>query len=433
MKKKSVRYIVIGAILLIVVLIILKKRGIIGSDRLTEVEVSEVTRHTITETVNASGKIQPEKEVKISADISGEIIELNVKEGEKVKKGQLLVRINPDQYQRSLEKAKAGVNSALAGVAQAKAAQAQSQANFLKAEQGYKRNKNLFDQKAISQADFEAIEAEFKVSKAQLAGAEESVQASKYNLSSAQASLKEAQDALNKTAVHAPIDGTISKLNVELGERVVGTMQMAGTEMMRIANLSNMQVEVDVNENDIVSLSEGDTALIEIDAFRKKIFKGIVTEIASSSESAGQSLEKVTNFTVKINILPDSYSDVDIRNKTLPTPFRPGMTANVTIQTKRVENVLSVPILAVTVRQASNPKDSVSNQDDEEVVFLFKDGKAVKQVIERGIQDDYYIQIKKGLTEGQKVISGPYSIVSKELKDGDQVKISSNLKTSNGR
>jgi HlyD family secretion protein len=431
MNKKLI-YILGGLALLIIVLVVLRKKGVLGSKAGVEVETATVTRQTITETVNASGKIQPKTEVKISADISGQIIDLPVKEGDKVKKGQLLVKINPDQYQRALEKSAAAVNSSQAALAQAKAAFAQSQANFEKTKTIYNRNKKLYEQNAISEADWQNFQSDFKVAQAQLESARQNTKASEYNLLSAIAGQQESADALRKTSVYSPIDGTISKLNVELGERVVGTAQMAGTEMMRVANLADMEVQVDVNENDIVRLKQDDTALINVDAYKDRTFKGIVKEIASSAESDQTATEKVTNFTVKIQILESSYSDM-VENSSLPTPFRPGMTADVAIQTNRAQDVLAVPILSVTVRKSKNARDTTSNASEKEVVFLYKDGKAVQQEVKTGIQDDVYIEIKDGLKQGETVVSGPFRVVSKELRDGDAVKVKPVIKTNGGR
>ncbi|RYZ25407.1 MAG: efflux RND transporter periplasmic adaptor subunit [Chitinophagaceae bacterium] len=416
-------YIIIYSILvLLVLLIVAKKRGWIGKSSAKEIETAKVSRETITETVNASGKVQPEKEVKISADISGEIIELGVKEGDRVKRGQLLVRIKPDEYQRGVERARAGVNSAQASLSNAKAQYSQAKAGFERSRLIYNRNKTLFEQKAISPAEFENIEADFNIAKAQLEGANQGVKGAEYALASSRASLQEAEDALRKTAVYAPIEGTITGLQVELGERVVGTMQMAGTEMMRISDLGQMEVEVEVNENDIVRLKLNDTADIDIDAYRGETFKGVVTEISNSAQSSELSMEKVTNFKVKIRVLESSYKHL-LKNTSgeNQTPFRPGMSANVAIQTKKVSNVLAVPILAVTVRSSGNETDTSSAAKDNEVVFIIKDGKAEQRVVKTGIQDDVHIEILNGLKEGEEVASGPYSIVSKVLQDGELV------------
>jgi HlyD family secretion protein len=415
MRRKKILWFTLGGLALLIIILVIAKARKGGGD--TEVETAKVSRQTIIETVNASGKIQPEKEVKISADISGEIIELNVKEGDKIKKGKLLVRIKPDEYQRAVERAEAGVNSAQASLANSKAGLAQSEASFKRVQKSFDRSKTLYDQKAISKADFENAQSEYEVAEAQLESARQTKKGAEYSLASAMASRKEAQDALNKTAIYAPIDGTISRLNVELGERVVGTMQMAGTELMRIANLAAMEVEVEVNENDIVRLAVNDTAEIEVDAWRGEVFKGVVTEIANSAASDLLSVEKVTNFIVKIRILESSYSHLMKGDDANPTPFRPGMTANVSIQTKKMAGVLAVPILAVTVRRDDKSRDTTTLTKENEVVFLFENGKARQRKVKTGIQDDMYIEVREGLKEGEEVISGPYRVVSKTLKD----------------
>jgi len=418
-KNRSLLYIVLGIVALVVIITIVAKMK--GGSGALEVETAKVTRQTIIETIDASGKVQPEKEVKISADISGEIIELKVKEGDKVKQGDLLVRIKPDQYQSAVEKAEAVVNNSKATLSNSKAAYTQAKASLEKAKITFDRNKKLYDLKAISEADFQNIEEDYKVSQAQVEGGKDAVEGAQYNLESTEAALKDAEDALNKTSVHSPIDGIISKLNVELGERVVGTAQMAGTEMMRVADLRNMEVQSEVNENDIVKLKLGDTSDIDIDAYRGRVFKGIVTEISNSAESSGLDVEKITNFVVKIRILEASYENLLGADKTIPTPFRPGMSANVTIHTKTSENVLAVPILAVTVRNDKGELDTSSYNKGGTVVFLYDNGTVKSQKVSVGIQDVTYIQITDGLKEGQEVVSGPYRIVSKQLKNGDKV------------
>ena len=418
-KNRSLLFIILGIVALVIIIaIVAKMRGNSGN---MEVETAKVTRQTIVEAIDASGKVQPEKEVKISADISGEIIELKVKEGDKIQKGDLLVRIKPDQYQSAVEKARAVVNNSKATLSNSKAAYTQAKASLEKAKLTYNRNKKLYDQRAISEADFQNIEQDYKVAQAQVEGGKDAVDGAQYNLESTEAALKDAEDNLHKTTIYSPIDGIISKLNVELGERVVGTAQMAGTEMMRVADLRNMQVQSEVNENDIVKLKLGDTTDIDIDAYRGRIFKGLVTEISNSAESSGLEVEKITNFVVKIRILESSYENLLGADKTIPTPFRPGMSANVTIHTKTSENVLAVPILAVTVRNDKGEIDTSSYNKGSTVVFLYNNGTVKAQKVSIGIQDVTYIQITSGLQEGQEVVSGPYRIVSKQLKNGDKV------------
>ena len=387
----------------------------------TIVETAKVSRETIVETVNASGKVQPVKEVKITADISGEIIDLPVKEGDHVKKGQLLVRIKPDQYQRGVEKADAGVNSAKASLANAKAAMAQSKANMEKIKIIYNRNKGLLAQKAISQADYDNSEADYKVAMAQIDATTETAEGAKFALTSAIASAKEAKDALQKTEIFSPIEGTISKLNRVLGERIVGMIQMEGTEVMRVAQLNTMEVQADVNENDIVRLKLGDSADVEVDAYRGQIFKGIITDIASSTSSATLTNDKVTNFTVKIRLQATSYKSVNSEDKNMPTPFRPGMSASVAIYTKKVENVMAVPISAAAARNKKT-KDSSGLDKQDIVVFLLQKDNTVKECkVKTGIQNDAFIEIKEGLKGDEEIISGPFTTVSKDLKDGDKV------------
>ena len=365
--------------------------GIIKTKDLPKVEIEKVERRSITETVLASGKIQPEVEVKISPDVSGEIVELLIKEGERVEKGELLLKIKPDIYKSILERSKASVNTAKANLAKSKAQLSESEANF-------NRNKRLYNQQAISLSEFEQIEAIYKVAKL-------NVESSEYAVSSSVASLNEAEENLDKTSIYAPVDGTISMLNVELGERVVGTGQMSGTELMRLANLKAMEVAVEVNENDIIRVHLGDTSLIEADAFLGEEFKGIVTEIANSANVSGVSADQVTNFEVKIRILDN-------------TNFRPGMTASVEVQTKLVKDVISIPIQAVTTR-----KDTAKNENNKKVecVFLFGNSIANFTVVKTGIQDDKYIEVLEGITDSDMVIVAPYSLISKTLKDGMKV------------
>ncbi len=433
-KRPILIYLAVTVVVLLVVLIIGKKAGWFGGVKAEEVAVEKVTSRNIVETVSASGKIQPEIEVKISPDVSGEIIGLYVKEGDKVKKGQLLVKIRPDVYESYLDRASAALNNSKANVANA-------EARFIQAEQAFNRNQKLHRDKVISDADFEQIKSSYMVAKAD-------VEAARFNVKSAEASVKEARDNLVKTTIFAPVDGTVSKLNVELGERVVGTTQMSGTEMLRIANLNSIEVNVDVNENDINRLSLGDTATIEVDAFIDKKFKGIVSEIANSANVVGSSADQVTNFTVKIRVLAESYADINSKDKSLPSPFRPGLSATVDIQTEKISNILTIPIQAVTTREdttnldESPLKKSIAKKEDSEnkstntekkeaskssevfeYVFVVENGKVKMQLVKTGIQDDQYIQIISGLKEGQEVVTAPYLSISKKLKNGTPVKV----------
>lgn len=423
MSKKSLYFLIGGVVVLIVVLVILSKNGIIGNrEKGTEVEIAKVDEITIVETVSATGKIQPEIEVKISSEVSGEIISLPVKEGQVVKKGDLLVKINPDLYT-------SGYNRTLAGLSGTKAGLSQSDASFKEAKANYDRNKTLFDKGIISRSEWDKAISVFESAKA-------SKQAAYYNVQSASATVSEAKDNLGRTTIYAPADGTISMLNVELGERVLGTQQMTGTEILRVANLNNMEVEVDVNENDIVKINVGDAANVEVDAYLKKQFKGIVTSISNSASTA-LTADQVTNFKVKVRILKESYQDLTAGKPESYSPFRPGMTATVDIITTRKEKVLGVPISAVVVKSdtAAVKKFEVEDPNSEEnkvkpnsdkkyeCVFVKSGDKSKIRIIKTGIQDDTNIEVIEGLKKGDVVITGPYTTVTKELNSGDKVTI----------
>jgi HlyD family secretion protein len=425
MSKKTIYYLIGAVILIVIVLIVLSKKGIIGNkDKATEVEITAVNEMTIVETVSATGKIQPETEIKISSMVSGEIIDLPVKEGRVVKKGDLLVKINPDLYT-------SGYNRTLAGLSQTKSGLSQADASFKESKSNYDRSKILFDKGIISKSEWDKAVAAFE-------GAKAAKQSAYYNVQSASATVNEAKDNLGRTTIYSPADGTISMLNVELGERVLGTQQMTGTEIMRVANLNNMEVEVDVNENDIVKISVGDSAKVEVDAYLKKHFKGIVTSI-SNSASTTLTADQVTNFKVKVRILKESYQDL-LEGKPLSySPFRPGMTATVDIITKRKEKVLGVPISAVLVKSDTSAvkkvevKDPSKTEDKEkpksdkkfECVFVKVGDKSKIRIIKTGIQDDSNIEVTEGLKKGDVVIIGPYTTVTKDLNSGDKVSVAS--------
>ncbi|MBP2832492.1 efflux RND transporter periplasmic adaptor subunit [Aquimarina sp. U1-2] len=414
MNRKKLLFLLIISIVLIVVLIYGKKSGWFGnSGNFEEVTTTIIEKIRIVETVAATGKIQPEVEVKLSSEVSGEIIDLPIKEGQQVQKGDLLVRINPDIIQSGLNRSQAALQNVKAGLQQAEASLTEAQLN-------YDRNKGLFERGVISKADWDASVSAYEVAKA-------ARQSAFYNVKSAQATVNEAKDNLNRTTIYAPMSGTISKLSVELGERVVGTQQMAGTEIVRVANLNNMEVEVDVNENDIVKVSIGDSTLVAVDAYLKKEFKGLVTEIANSAESA-TSADQVTNFKVKVRILEDSYKDIIEGKPENYSPFRPGMTATVDVITDKRESVIGVPISAIVIKSDTSNvtengnKQKLANADKRfECVFLKKGEVAKLQVIETGIQDDSNIEIIKGLEIDDEVIVGPYNVVTKILKTGDKV------------
>lgn len=428
----------IAFVALIIILVVAKKAGWIGSGDEVKVSTDKVDMKDITETVSASGKVQPEVEIKITADVSGEIVDLFVKEGDVVKKGTLLCRINPEIYLSTLDRAQAAVSGSEANLSSSKSRLAQSESQLKKAELTFNRNKALFEDKAISPQEFEAVKSAYEVAKAEVDAAKMAIAASSFNVKSSQASLKESKENLNKTNIYAPVDGTVSKLSKEKGERVVGTNMMEGTEILRLANLNEMEVNVDVSESDIVRVSRGDTADIEIDAYLGRKFKGVVTEVANSATVSGTlSADQVTNFTVKARILRDSYADL-LKDKPADfSPFRPGMSTTVDIQTNKVSNVVVVPIQAVTTRDTTkmtNKKTvelqgkSITKKDTKEVVmhecvFVIKDGKAKLQVVKVGIQDNMNIQILEGLKVGDAVITSPFNAVSKTLKDGDKVKV----------
>ncbi|HNQ82418.1 MAG TPA: efflux RND transporter periplasmic adaptor subunit [Bacteroidales bacterium] len=431
-QKKRNLFLVIGGVILIIILVILAMNK--GKDRTgTKVTAEKVEKRTIIEMVSANGKIQPEKDIKISPYISGEVIELYVKEGDQVKKGDLLAKIDPEIYRANYDRMMAMLNSQKAGESNAQARVAQVEAQFRNAELNFNRSKTLWEQKVISDADFDAAKSSYEVAKAEKDAAFQSLKSSQYGVESAEASLKEAKENLFKTTIISPSDGTVSKLSVEIGERVTGASQFsAGTEIMRIANLQSMEVNVEVNENDIVRVSLFDTCQIEVDAYLDKKFKGIVTEISTSANTSGVSADQITNFNVKIRILPESYTDMIDTASAIRSPFRPGMSATVDIQTETVYNILAVPIQSVTTRSdtTGTVKEEDANIDlaatkDEvkEYIFLVKDGKALLQEVKTGIQDITYIEVKSGVEEGQEVITAPYRAISKRLKNGDPIKV----------
>jgi HlyD family secretion protein len=442
-KSKKRLWFIIGGILIIILIVVaavVKGKRNEGS----KVSVEKVTKRTIIQTVSANGKIQPEKDIKISPYISGEVVELLVKEGNEVKAGDLLAKIDPEIYISAFDQVAASLNTQKANEANARARLSQVTAQYDNAKLTFDRQDKLFKQNVISQAEYDQAKSAYQVAKAQVDAATQDIKASEYMVKSSEAAQKRAKDDLTRTAIYAPNDGTVSKLSVEKGERVTGASQFSsGTEIMRIANLNEMEAQVEVNENDIVRVSMGDTALIEVDAYLNRKFKGIVTEIATSANTTGVSVDQVTNFNVKIHLLKDSYKDM--LNPQIPnfSPFRPGMSATVEIQTETAKNVLTVPIQAVTTRVEQDTLDKINaknktqkSEGDEDVekiasakksgaiqecVFLYDKEIAKKQDVKTGIQDNTYIQILSGLKLGQEIITGPYSAVSKSLKDKDKV------------
>jgi HlyD family secretion protein len=424
-KKKSNKLIyillgVLGAIILFA--IIGRSAGWIGGEKEVAVETSFAKKASIIEKVSASGVVEPEIEVKMSPDVAGEIIELNVIEGDSVKVGDLLVKIRPDNFISALDRARANLNQNQANLAQSKANLKRAEAQYIRAELEFNRNERLFKDKVISDADWEQIQANFQTAKNDLDAAEQSVYAAEFIVKSSQATVNEAAENLRLTNVYSPVNGIVSKLLVEKGERVVGTQQMAGTEMLRLADLSRMEVRVNVNENDIIRISMGDETIIDVDSYasKGKKFKGIVTSIANSANEKA-SPDAVTEFEVKIRILNESYADlITERNK---FPFRPGMTATVDIISQKKDDILSVPLAAVTTREDQIIEGEDGSSRSKELVFVNENGRAKLVEIKTGISDFDNIEVLDGISEGQEVISGPYFVVSRQLNDGDAVKI----------
>ncbi|MFA5417005.1 MAG: efflux RND transporter periplasmic adaptor subunit [Bacteroidales bacterium] len=431
--------IAIVVVLAIIVVLAIKKGKNSGS---VKVATEQVEIRKIVETVAANGKIQPAKDIKISPYISGEVVELFVKEGEFVEKGQKLAKIDPEIYISAYQKTEAVLNTSKANEANSKARLVQSESQFNKATLDFDRTKTLFEKEVVSQADFDAAKSAFEVAKADVTAAKESYKSSQFQVSSAEASLRESRENLDRTTIFSPNDGTVSKLNIEVGERVTGASQFsAGTEIMRIANLDALEVNVEVNENDIVRVNLMDTAVIEVDAYLNRKFKGLVTEIATSANTTGVSADQVTNFDVKIRMLKQSYEDLVRPDNYIASPFRPGMSATVDIETQSAANILTVPIQAVTTRADSTGRmksarekreESKGKDEDEkttsskpeqvdEYVFLYKDGKALLTKVTTGIQDNTYIEILTGLQKGDEVITAPYRAVSKTLENNDEV------------
>lgn len=422
--------------ILIAVVVTLKLTGVIGGEKIEKVTIEKAAERVVTETVTASGKVQPETEVKLSSEVSGEVTELLVKEGDVVKKGQLLIKVRPDVLKSGYDRAVASYSSQRASVASALQVMKQNEGNFVNAEATYKRNVELFNKKVISASEFDAAKAAYLTAKTNLARSKEDYTAAKFQLEQSGANVQEANANLAKATIYAPVNGVISKLSVELGDRILGTAQMAGTEIMRISNLTTMEVNVDVNENDINRVNVGDSAKIEVDAFADKKFKGVVTEIASSSKDIGSvttSVDQVTNFVVKIRILADSYEGVKGGAKDLPSPFRPGLSATVDIMSQS-EKGLAIPIQSVFTeskkaddkpqgddQNADKQKTKLTDKTVKQFVYIFNAGTVKKVEVTTGIQDDQYIIIKSGLKAGQEIVSGPYSAIQNKLKDGMKV------------
>ena len=451
MNKKWI-WIIVGVVVLIVTLLGLKKAGVIGKEEATKVAVEKASRKDITEIVTASGKVYPEVEVKISPDVSGEIVELTVQEGDSVTKGQLLAMVYADIYATQRDQAAAGVAQQLAQVENASASLGSFKARLDQADRQYQRQKQLYQEKVISKLEFEQSENTYLTAKADYAAAQQSIKSGQAAVASAKASLSRANKDLGRTSVFAPMSGIVSLLNVKKGERVVGNSMMAGTEMLRIADMRVIEVRVDVGENDIPKVKIGDTALVEVDAYSKRKFKGVVTQISSSSRGTGGAIvttsNDVTNYEVRIRLDPSSYADLLEPGKSKSFPFRPGMSANADIQTKTHSSVLSVPINAVTTRDQSDtaaagkevkaakktemPEPGAVEAEapikdldkmDEVVFVLQKDGTVKRVKVRTDIQDMNNIEIIEGLKDGDEVVVGPYTVVSKTLRTGMKVKV----------
>jgi HlyD family secretion protein len=429
---KTTKYILIGLGAIIVLLILAKVTGLIGKPPLTQVATEKADVRDINETVSASGKIKPHVEVKITSEVSGEVVELPVKEGDVVTKGQLVCRIRPDILKSGYDRAVASFSTQKASVGNMQQLLKQAEATFVNQTAIFKRSQTLYESKVLTVSEYDNAKASYENAKASLEAAKQNVVGAQFGLVQSGASVKEAQDNLAKTSLYSPVDGVISKLVIQKGERVLGTQQFAGTEIMTISDLSKMDVNVDVNENDINRISLNDPANIEIDAFLGKNFNGSVIEIGSSANVIGTTADQVTNFTVKVRIDAKSYAG--LLNKTIdnPSPFRPGLTATVDINTNHVK-ALSVPIQSVTTREEKKDAKGPDAKDDDkskpqisapakEYVFVYTAGGKLKQVqVTTGIQNDTYVQILSGLKGGEEVISAPYSAISKTLANDMKV------------
>lgn len=435
-KKKSNKliYILIGAVVVLLLFIFIgRSQGWIGKPKDLEVELTKAKRTTIIEKVSASGTVQPVTEVKLAPEVSGEIRELMVEDGDPVSKGALLVKIRPDTWLSQLERAEASLNQQRANMVSSEAALSRAEATYTRAKQDFERQEKLWSEKVISEADWQLAQQNFKVAENDLKSARQSLEAAKYIVRSSEATVNEARENVRLTSVVAPMDGHVSKLNVKKGERVVGTVQMQGTEMLRIADLSVMEVRVNVNENDIVRVHIADTAIIDVDAYAnsEKQFKGVVTHIANTAKDKVSS-DAITEFEVRILILNSSYKDLVDAGKQFP--FRPGMTASVEILATRKENVISVPLAAVTTRIPDDKKKNTdtaqpagnqpaSSKKQDKVVVFVNDGGVAKMIeVKTGISDYDNIEILEGISDSTEIVTGPFLMVSKRLKEGDKIR-----------
>jgi HlyD family secretion protein len=437
MNKKLKRILIVAAILAIAGVVY---RVTAGNKKHIEITTEKSAYRSIVETVSASGKIQPESEVKIQSEVSGQIVELPVKEGDLVQKGQLLVKINPDLYTSAYNRAEAALNSSKSNLSSAKSRLTQAEAQFNVNNLNYQRQKKLFDDGAISKADLENITSQFETSRAEVEAAKESINSAQFAIQSALAGVSEAADNLKRTTILAPMTGTVTALNKELGETVLGNNMMSGDVIMNISALSFMEVNVEVNESDIVRVHLNDTALVEVDSYKNETFKGLVTEIGNTALNATgdqMNLNQVTNFSVKIRVLPESYAHLMLGQGENYSPFKPGMSATVEIITEKSDRALSIPLKAVASRDdttSASLLDKMSQVAEENtpeepftVVFVRNQESELAEirVVQTGIQDDKYIQILQGIAENEEIITGPYETVAQSLKPGDKVKIRS--------
>ncbi|BFG71496.1 efflux RND transporter periplasmic adaptor subunit [Sediminibacterium sp. KACHI17] len=436
---KKLLWTIVGLVVVVGTFIGLKKTGVIGKDEGLNVSAEKAALRTIIETVNASGKVYPEIEVKVSPDVSGEIIELNVNEGDSVRKGQVLARIYADIYSTQRDQFAAGVEQAKAQLSNSTANIPGLKAILDNAKAAFERQRKLYTEKVTSRQEYDQAEQAYRTAEANYKAATEGLKGTEAAIMGAEAQLARANKDLSRTTLVAPMDGVISLLAVKKGERVVGTAQMAGTEMMRVADMRSIEIRVDVGENDIPKVKLGDTALVEVDAYTNRKFKGLVYKIANpNTQSTGTAVTstEVTNYKVHIRLIPDSYKDMMIPGRAFP--FRPGMSASADIQTNTKQNVLAVPLNAVTTREKNsdekNDKSKTSSSTDdktgiddeavEEVVFVVqKDNKVKKVKVKTAIQDLNYIEVLEGLNDGDQVVTGPFNTVSKILKDGNLVKV----------
>lgn len=445
--RRTIVILAVVAVVLVIAAVVAKKKGLVGGAPPTKVTTELAGPQDITETVSASGKIQSELAVNISPDVAGEITMLTVKEGDRVKVGQLLVKIDPDIQRSNVERLQASLNTSKANLANSQSRLTQAEARLTNSKALFERTQKLFSEKVVSQQDFDAARSEFDVATSEVEAAKQSVEANRYTVKSAEAALREADKQLTRTEIYSPVEGTVSKLNFRKGERVVGTSQMAGSEIMTISNLNEMEVLVDVNENDIIRVGLGDSCDIEVDAYLGQVFKGIVTSIANSAKSDAMGTDQVTNFAVKVRLLRESYAQLQSDRQKGFSPFRPGMSATVDIKTRTVKGALAVPVQAVTTRSASELEtdsgekelkrrrgqdpgsipdpaaEVVIAKDAVEVVFVKQGGKAVMKQVRTGIQNSQHIQITEGLEQGEEVITAPYRAISKKLMNGDPVQV----------